>query len=727
MVIIMSLGKRSGQAPCGGQGQGRVRCATVGAAAVLAACATLAGPGGSAPARHEDKPAAYRFPTVPAEHKHARALLDNALRYVDPRHGMIDKASGYPLEGWNHDPKRGVFLRSFTQLTAIGQCMELLGNIAAGQADTPFLTRVQALEKLTHLVKSLRQDQEDPRLSADGLLGNFLDLATGKRLGPLASDVDKQKFLDAFGTEKGEALWRGLRARGWIVPRKGDREAAIERGPQYGEDFFDGPLKPYADKATRQKVMDILDQRVVMVVFGDNANLSMSAAKTIGALLLPEVKDRPAAVALRRELEAFLDGQREGYARLYDAQAGLFYFGRDVTRDRLFGWEDLQGKWKTGHSDYLVNEFRAPATFVIVRYKLPAKGLANLGFQIKPYRTQDGRELYALAPWEGSAFQAMGLGLSLRELDSPSWRSILENLVEIEIDFATRKKLPGFLSESYTGLDAQYTGNVGIPDIAVTPKPRITDAASLYTLGTAFSIAPERTERFLADNWPVVSKLLTDHGPWEGFNVTRQEVIRFQTSAHTFSLILGLLGTGPAHMKRYLDSRGLGERLADLFKPGEEVALLSDKATAFAWAEKDAMLRSTREKGAFHTRGDRVKQLGIALVTTRPEGVNLSGCLLRLRYRSAQAMDPVLITLKPAGKAPAEVGIISKEIVTRLAATGGREAEIAVPLPATPGLTNVREVVLTHEQKEGPIDLSLTHCGFTPIGPARAAPRRPER
>jgi hypothetical protein len=112
------------------------------------------------------------------------------------------------------------------------------------------------------------------------------------------------------------------------------------------------------------------------------------------------------------------------------------------------------------------------------------------------------------------------------------------------------------------------------------------------------------------------------------------------------------------------------------------------------------------------------------------KGIGMNpGCLLRLRYRSTQAMDPVLIALKPAGTAPAEVGIIPKEIVTRLAATSGQEAEIAVPLPAMPGLTHVREVVLTHEQKtEGrPVDLSLTHCGFTPIGPARAAPRRSER
>src|SRR5205807_7668420 len=164
-------------------------------------------------------------------------------------------------------------------------------------------------------------------------------------------------------------------------------------------------------------------------------------------------------------------------------------------------------------------------------------------------------------------------------------------------------KLPGFLSESYTGLGAQYTGNVGIPEIAVTPRPRITDAASLYTLGVAYTIAPDRTERFLAGNWPVVSKLLTDHGPWEGFNVTRQEVIRFQTAPHTLSLILGVLGTGSEQMKRYLDARGLGGRLAEVFRPGEAVDLLADEMQVFAWAPKDQTIRSMRDKGGFQVRG----------------------------------------------------------------------------------------------------------------------------
>ena len=113
----------------------------------------------------------------------------------------------------NYDRK--LYLRSFTQLTAIGLWMEALANVAAGQADTPFLSRDQALARLTLLVKSLRQDQADPQLSAKGLLGNFLDLASGRRRGPLTADADKAKFLTEFGPEKGEAIWKALVEKGW--------------------------------------------------------------------------------------------------------------------------------------------------------------------------------------------------------------------------------------------------------------------------------------------------------------------------------------------------------------------------------------------------------------------------------------------------------------------------------------------------------------------------------
>jgi hypothetical protein len=658
-----------------------------------------------------------RFPTVRPEHRHVQALLSNAMRYIAPKTGIVDAASGYPFEGWNQDPARGLYLRSFTQLTAIGQYMELLANIAAGNADTPYVSRDTAVAHLTRLAKSLIQDQKDPRLSSGKLLGNFLDLATGKRLGPLASEVAKAKLLGAFGREKGEAIWTALEKKGWIVVQNNGKEGAIQRSASYGFDHFDGALAPFSDSTTKQKIMEILDERVVLLVFIDNANLSGSIAKTIGALLGPEIKDRPGVAELRQELERFLDAQREGYARLYDTKARQFYFGWDATKVRLFGWTDLEGKWTTGHVDYLVNEFRGPATFIVARFGFPLDAIKNLGFKLKPHPMRDGHETYVLAPWEGSAFQALGLELSLSEQDRPSWRKLLANFVDVEIDYATRERLPGFLSESYSGKGVEYTGKVGIPDITVDPHPRLTDVASLYTLGTAYAVAPEKIEQFLDENWTIVSSLLTDHGPWEGYNTTKREPIQFQTSAHTFALILGFLGTGSAHMKRYLDTRGCEERLEEVFQCGGELDLLSGDTQVFAWNDPAHPIRSGRKGGAFRVRADYLGNAGIAFVSNRANGVNISGGLFSLRYHSAMPMKQIVIALKPPGGASALVGLIPTEIFSHFAETRDREEEIQFSLPATAGLTEIKEVVITFgpDSNGRPIDLTITGLKITPI------------
>src|SRR5437899_2855391 len=84
-------------------------------------------------------------------------------------------------------------------------------------------------------------------VSAGKLLGNFLDLSSRKRLGPLAHEVEKHKILDAFGREKGEAIWTALQAKGWIAPRSTGREAAMQRTARYGWNHFDGALAPFGD------------------------------------------------------------------------------------------------------------------------------------------------------------------------------------------------------------------------------------------------------------------------------------------------------------------------------------------------------------------------------------------------------------------------------------------------------------------------------------------------
>jgi hypothetical protein len=309
--------------------------------------------------------------------------------------------------------------------------------------------------------------------------------------------------------------------------------------------------------------------------------------------------------------------------------------------------------------------------------------------------------------------------LWLGELENPSWRTLMQNFVAIEIDVAKRLGLPGFLSESYTGRGVEYTGSVGVAEIAVTPKPRIADGASLYTLGAAYAIAPAKIEEFLADNWPIISKLFTDHGPWEGYNISSKKIINFQTTAHTLSLVLGFIGAGSEHMKRYLDSKNLSHRLMESYPPGDAVDLLAEGMQVFAWSDQKAGVKSNREKSALFVKGDRAARLGIAFVTPRPEGLNLSGGAMTIGYRSTQPLDLATITFKPANpNSSNHPALIAKQLFTRLSVAAASPSELSVILPATPGLTNIKEVVITHEPKTPqPVDLVIERFTVKPMGP----------
>ena len=84
-------------------------------------------------------------------------------------------------------------------------------------------------------------------------------------------------------------------------------------------------------------------------------------------------------------------------------------------------------------------------------------------------------------------------------------------------------------------------------------------------------------------------------------------------------------------------------------------------------------------------------------------------------------MSQAVITLKPIGSSPA-AGLIPTEIFSRFADTAGQDREITIPLPATPGLAQIKEVVITFgpESQGRPIDLSIS-CLKVWHGSKRAA------
>ena len=148
----------------------------------------------------------------------AQLLLDNALKYADPKHGLIDPVSGYPVEGWNQDTKRGLFLRTFTQLTAVGEWIELLANVVAGRAEIPNMSEPQARAALMKAVTTLRKAQQaDP---TDITMMNNLAAALAEmgNLEEAAALFDKA--LEAVGEDQ-----HLLESAATLRARLGDRPA----------------------------------------------------------------------------------------------------------------------------------------------------------------------------------------------------------------------------------------------------------------------------------------------------------------------------------------------------------------------------------------------------------------------------------------------------------------------------------------------------------------------
>ena len=341
------------------------------------------------------------------------------MRYLAPANKLIDPASGYPFEGWNHDPEQGLFLRSFTQLTAIGQHMELLANIVAGHADSPELSREQALEGLTRLVTTPAAGPEGPEPRRQGAARQLPRPRHRQAARPLTADVEKQhdpggvRRREGRGDLEGACGTRGGSSRATTTPRP-----PSSAGPSYGFDHFDGALAPYSDDATRQKLMAILDRRVVMVVFGDNANLSASVAKTIGALLAPEVAGpargrRAPAASSRRSWRT----RRRATPGSTTPRPACSTSAGTRPRTACSAGSTCRGTgrratWTTSSTSSAARRLRLPPAT-----GSPPTRSATWASRSSPTGCGTAGTVYALAPWDGSAFQALGLNLMLRELD----------------------------------------------------------------------------------------------------------------------------------------------------------------------------------------------------------------------------------------------------------------------------------------------------------------------
>ena len=100
---------------------------------------------------------------------------------------------------------------------------------------------------------------------------------------------------------------------------------------------------------------------------------------------------------------------------------------------------------------------------------------------------------------------------------------------------------------------------------------------------------------------------------------------------------------------------------------------------------------------------------------------DLSGGQLRIRYASRNAIEKAVIKLEKNNLVQSAVGGTSSMVFTQFDATGGGEGALEIPLPATPGLRGIREVVilLGDHEKRASIDLLISEVKFTPMEDGR--------
>jgi len=107
-------------------------------------------------------------------------------------------------------------------------------------------------------------------------------------------------------------------------------------------------------------------------------------------------------------------------------------------------------------------------------------------------------------------------------------------------------------------------------------------------------------------------------------------------------------------------------------------------------------------------------------LTGRPDGASFSGGTLWLRYRNTGEAFGGTISLEDRETGNRSVANV---ISLRLEPTGSDEAELALPLPATPGLTGLRRVVLLGGGGNGgSVDLQWLRLRFVPDPPGMQAP-----
>ncbi|HTL47449.1 MAG TPA: hypothetical protein VL688_05240 [Verrucomicrobiae bacterium] len=291
----------------------------------------------------------------------------------------------------------------------------------------------------------------------------------------------------------------------------------------------------------------------VCVGLGDNANLAQSLAVMVGALERAGLSgsNLTTANSVATKVEQFLDNQEDGYQAFVHPIFGVFRSSVNTENGNFNSFVDRIG-----------DEFRGAVAFLKVRFpSLPDTVWDNLATVVRTYQTQDGKSVTNLAAFDGSMFQIYWPSLRNNERDFMGFRNALYNQFVAHSDFASKFRIPGFLSAAETPDNHEYVGDLGVREIAewAFSDPvnglLLMDTGSTYALASAFQAAPEETMTWLK----AISEIQGIKGTYGILDSARSatEIAKRWLGIDLASTVLGLTGAGPDDFETYLRKRGL--------------------------------------------------------------------------------------------------------------------------------------------------------------------------
>lgn len=303
--------------------------------------------------------------------------------------------------------------------------------------------------------------------------------------------------------------------------------------------------------ASRKRAAGAYGQQVAFV---DNSNLAASLGATIGAL--SDLTDSR-VVHIRQNLDLFLDRQEEGYRYLYDTWTQQFKGGAFISTGATFSYS----------VGTFGSETRTGVEFISLRYDIDPTAYEKLKATMTSYTMTDGRVLPVAKTFDGGAFQMLWTTLTMPENMSEGLSKTLRDFVDASLDYSQKKNLLGFLSAGYKAPN-MYDGTAGISELAENTAAHTETFSTLYALGAAYMVSPEKVGNFLREIFIRQPGLVTTSGYLEGYNHATSSLIQEKVSANQLSFLLGIIGQGPQNTVRYFTDRGRLDRLNTLFNYG---------------------------------------------------------------------------------------------------------------------------------------------------------------